>query len=293
MEKVMSNKGVIALYVLPALLLLLGVVYVPIVLTGYYGLNDWDGIGRMTFIGLRNYERLLSDDVFWSSAGHSFLFALLSTVFLALYMAVALVLSGRIKGAQLLRKIYLIPMLLSSVAIAQLWLKVYHPTNGILNGLLESLGAEETPDWLADPAIVLGALFVPILWQYAGFYILIYYAALKNIPASLTEAARIDGANSWQVALRIKLPLVWEVVKVTIVLAVVGSLKYFDLIYVMTDGGPNQASEVMASYMYHKAFREFNYGYGSAIGFFLLIVCLAATWIIRRLTATKEPIQYS
>ncbi|MBB6730022.1 carbohydrate ABC transporter permease [Cohnella zeiphila] len=293
MEKVMSNKRVIALYVLPSLLLLLGIVYVPIVLTGYYGLNDWDGIGKMTFIGLDNYARLLKDGVFWSSAGHSLLFALLSAVFLALYMAVALVLSGRIKGAQLLRKIYLIPMLLSSVAIAQLWLKIYHPTNGILNGLLESLGVEDTPDWLADPSIVLGALFVPILWQYAGFYILIYYAALKNIPASLTEAARIDGANSRQVALRIKLPLVREVVKVTIVLAVVGSLKYFDLIYVMTDGGPNQASEVMASYMYHKAFREFDYGYGSAIGFFLLLVCLVATWIIRRLTATKDPIQYS
>ncbi|MCZ8523032.1 MULTISPECIES: carbohydrate ABC transporter permease [Paenibacillus] len=293
MHKVMSNPRVIALYVLPSLLLILGIIYVPIILTGYYGLMQWDGVSPMTFIGLDNYKTLLKDAAFGSSMLHSFLFALLSTLSLAGYMLVALVLSGRIKGANLLRKIYLIPMLLSSVAIAQLWLKIYHPSSGILNSFLSTLGVKETPDWLADPSIVLTALFVPILWQYAGFYILIYYAALKNIPASLIEAARIDGATSLQIALRIKLPLIAEVIKVTVVLAVVGSLKYFDLIYVMTDGGPNGASEVMASYMYSKAFRSFDFGYGSAIGFFLLIVCLVATWGIRRLTATKDTIQYS
>ncbi|QJD87369.1 carbohydrate ABC transporter permease [Cohnella herbarum] len=293
MEKVMSNKWIIALYVLPSLLLIVAIIYLPIVLTGYYGLMEWDGISPMAFIGLDNYATLMRDEKFWSSVNHSFLFAVLSTVFLIVYMSVALVLSGNIRGANLFRKIYLIPMLLSSVAIAQLWLKIYHPTTGILNDLLTTFGVKETPDWLADPAIVLGALFVPILWQYAGFYILIYYAAFKSIPASLIEAARIDGASPWQIAVRIKVPLISEVIKVTIVLAVVGSLKYFDLIYVMTDGGPNGASEVMASYMYHKAFRGFEFGYGSAIGFFLLLICLVATWVIRRLTATKDTIQYS
>ncbi|MBO7747464.1 sugar ABC transporter permease [Paenibacillus sp. MWE-103] len=293
MNTVMSNKRIIALYVLPSLFLLLAIIYVPIVLTGYYGLMEWNGIGKPDFIGLDNYKTLMRDSVFWHSTYHSLLFALLSTLCLILYLAVALVLSGKIRGANLLRKIYLLPMLLSSVAIAQLWQKVYHPTNGILNGILEKLGVENTPSWLADPHLVLYAIFIPILWQFAGFYILIYYAALKNIPASLEEAARIDGATSLQVALRIKLPLISEVLKVTVVLAVVGSLKYFDLIYVMTDGGPNQASEVMASYMYHKAFKEFDFGYGSAIGFFLLVICLAATWVIRRATAAKDTIQYS
>ncbi len=293
MDKVMSNGRIIALYVLPSLLLLLTIVYVPIVFTGYYGLMEWDGISSMSFIGLDNYKELLGDRSFWDSVGHSFLLAVLSTASLAVYMLVALVLSGQIRGANLFRKIYLIPMLLSSVAIAQLWLKIYHPSNGILNNLLTSLGVEEAPEWLADPAIVLYALFVPILWQYAGFYILIYYAALKNIPASLIEAARIDGASSLQIAMRIKLPLIAEVIKVTIVLAVVGSLKYFDLIYVMTDGGPNGASEVMASYMYQKAFRGFDFGYASAIGFFLLLICLIITWAIRRLTSTKDSIQYA
>ncbi|URN94901.1 MAG: sugar ABC transporter permease [Candidatus Pristimantibacillus lignocellulolyticus] len=293
MDKVMSNKKIIALYVLPALLFILAIVYVPIVLTGYYGLHEWNGIGAMKFIGLDNYSAVLQDKDFWSSAGHSLLLAVFSTLSLVIYLAVALVLSSKIKGSNLLRKIYLIPMLLSSVAIAQLWMKIYHPTNGIINTLLEALGFTNTPEWLANPSIVLYALIIPIIWQYAGFYILIYYAALKNIPSSLEEAATIDGANAFQIAYKIKLPLAMEVIKVTIVLALVGSLKYFDLIYVMTNGGPNGASEVMASYMYRIAFKSYDFGYASAIGFFLLVICLVVTWIVRKLTATKEQIQYS
>lgn len=289
----MSNKKIITLYVLPALLIILGIVYIPILLTAYYGLHDWNGIGALTFIGMENYTALLTDDKFWASAWHSLLLALFSAISLIIYLAVAMVLASRIKGANLFRKIYLIPMLLSSVAIAQLWLRMYHPTNGIVNSLLETMGIANPPAWLAEPNLVLYALFVPILWQYAGFYILIYYAGLKNIPSTLEEAARIDGATSLQIALRIRLPLMLEVIKVTIVLAVVGSLKYFDLIYVMTGGGPNGASEVMASYMYLTAFRAYDFGYGSAIAFFLLLICLIVTWIIRRATASKETIQYS
>lgn len=292
MDKVMSNKFVISLYVLPALLLILTLIYVPIVLTGYYGLMKWDGIGEMTFIGLENYTKLIQDADFWGSAYHSFLLALFSAVSLIGYLGISLILTSKIKGANTLRKIYLIPMLLSSVAIAQLWSKIYHPSNGMVNSFLQSIGIDNPPAWLAEPSLVLPAIFVPIIWQYAGFYILIYYAALKNIPESLIEAARIDGATPLQIAWKIKIPLIAGVIKVTIVLAIVGSLKYFDLIYVMTGGGPNGSSEVIASYMYQKAFGSYDFGYGSAIGFFLLLICLVITWLIRKLTATKEEIQY-
>ncbi|WP_297989373.1 carbohydrate ABC transporter permease [Anoxybacillus sp.] len=292
MDKVMSDKRVIALYVLPALLLIVILVYIPIIMTGYYSLMKWDGIGERTFIALDNYRQLLKDNMFWKSVYHSFLLAVFSVFSLGGYLVVSLILAGKVKGANILRKIYLIPMLLSSVAIAQLWLRIYHPSNGMLNQLLSFLGVEDTPNWLADPSIVLYSVFIPIIWQYAGFYILIYYAALKNIPSSIIEAAIIDGANPWQLAYKIKLPLIAGVIKVTVVLAVVGSLKYFDLIYVMTGGGPDGASEVIASYMYQKAFRSFNFGYGSAIAFSLLILCIAATWLIRKLTHTEEEVQY-
>lgn len=290
MNKIMSNKKIIAIYITPALFLVFALIYVPIVETGYFGLTKWSGIGAKEFIGFDNYIKLFHDSAFWQSAYHSLLLAVFSTVSLIGYLIVAFILTEKIKGSDLLKKIYLIPMLLSSVAIAQLWLKVYHPTNGILNSILVSLGVHNPPAWLADPNLVLYAIIVPIIWQYAGFYILIYYAALKNIPESLIEAARLDGATPWQIALKIKLPLIMNVIKVTIVLAVVGSLKYFDLIYVMTNGGPNGASEVMASYMYHQAFFSFDFGYGSAIGFFLLVICLVVTWLISKFTAADETI---
>ncbi|CAM3959004.1 carbohydrate ABC transporter permease [Mesobacillus thioparans] len=292
MKNVMSNKYVIALYTLPALLLILALIYIPIVLSGYYGFMDWDGIGEKTFVGLDNYITLIQDKMFWTSTYHSFLLAIFSTASLLLYLAISLVLASKIKGSDLLRKIYLIPMLLSSVAIAQLWMKIFDPTNGMANKLLEMFGVENTPIWLADPEIALYAIFIPIIWQFAGFYILIYYAALKNVPDEIIEAAKIDGASSWQIAYKIKLPLISGVFKVTIMLAVVGSLKYFDLIYVMTGGGPNGASEVMASYMYKEAFKLNNFGYGSAIGFGLLVIALFMTWLISKLTKSKDDVQF-
>lgn len=292
MKKVMSNKLVITLYVLPALLLVGILIYIPIFLTGYYGLMDWDGIGNMEFIGLENYLQLMQDAKFWKSAGNSFLLALFSTLSLVVYLAVSLVLAAKLKGSELLRKIYLIPMLLSSVAIAQLWIKIYDPNNGMLNSLLRSFGIESPPAWLADPNLVIYAIFVAIIWQYAGFYIIIYSAALKGIPESLVEAAKIDGATPLQIAYKIKVPLIAGVIKVTVILAIVGSLKYFDLIYVMTGGGPNGASEVIASYMYKEAFGNYNFGYGSAIGFSLLILALITTWLIQKLTASRDEIQY-
>ncbi len=292
MDKVMSNKWFIALYILPALILVSILIFIPLLLTGYYGLMKWDGIGAMQFIGLDNYVRVVQDAKFWQSAWHSSLLAVFSTLSLIIYLAVSMILASNIKGSDLLRKVYLIPMLLSSVAIAQLWIKIYNPSNGMLNTVLGWFGVTNPPLWLADPNIVLFSIFIPILWQYAGFYILIYYAALKGIPESIMEAARIDGASPIQIAYRIKLPLIMGVVKVTVVLAIVGSLKYFDLIYVMTGGGPNGASEVMASYMYKLAFGTNNFGYGSAVGFMLLIITLVVTVVIRKVTAEKEEIQY-
>lgn len=292
MKKVMSNKLVIALYVLPALLLIIGVIYVPMILTGYYGLMDWTGIGEMTFIGLENYKELIVDAAFWDSAWHSLLLAIFSTLSLAVYLIISLILAGNIKGSNLLRKIYLIPMLMSSVAIAQLWIKIYDPNNGMLNSVLKFIGIENPPAWLADPDYVLPAIIIAILWQYAGFYIIIYYAALKGVPTELEEAAKIDGATPLQIAYKIKVPLIAGVIKVTVVLAIVGSLKYFDLIYVMTGGGPNGSSEVIASYMYKKAFDTYQFGYGSAVAFFLLLITLVVTWITRKFTADDEEVQY-
>lgn len=287
-SKLKASKLDLLIYVGPSLLLILAIVYIPIVQTGYFGLMDWNGIGQKTFVGLENYIALIKDAKFWDSVFHSFILAVASIISLLFYLAISFVLTSRIKGADLLRKIYLVPMLLASVAIAQLWMKIYNPSNGMLNLFLIKLGVENPPAWLGDANLALYAIIVPTIWQYAGFYILIYYAALKNVPESLIEAARIDGATATQIALKIKLPMIMNVVKVTVVLAAVGSLKYFDLIYIMTAGGPSGSSEVMASYMYSTAFNKFDFGYGSAIGFFLLIICFVVTYIIQRVTAADK-----
>jgi raffinose/stachyose/melibiose transport system permease protein len=292
LKSVMSNKWVISLYVLPALILILLLIYIPIVLTGIYGLMDWNGIGKMQFTGLDNYIELVKDAMFWKSTWHSILLGLFSTLSLAGYLILSLILASKIKGANFFRKIYLIPMLLSSVAIGQLWAKIFDPSNGMLNRLLVLMGFENPPVWLADPNIVLYALFFPIVWQYAGFYIIIFYAALKNVPEELVEAAKIDGATPIQIAYKIKVPLISGVIKVMVILAIVGSLKYFDLIFVLTGGGPNGASEVMASYMYKEAFSKYNFGYGSAIGFGLLVICLVMTWVIQKLMTSKNEVEY-
>ena len=292
MNKVMSNKKAILLYVLPAFILLAILVYVPIFLTGYDGMMKWDGIGEMTFIGLDNYTGLLQDDKFWYSARNSFILAAVSSLALIGYLAISLVLSGKIKGSDTLRKIYLIPMLLSSVAIAQLWIKIYDPNNGMLNSLLTMFGVENPPAWLAQRSTVLIAIIIAVIWQYAGFYIIIYSAALKGISTELIEAAQIDGANPIQIAMKVKVPLISGVIKTTIVLSLVGSLKYFDLIWVMTGGGPNGASEVIASYMYKEAFRNYNAGYGSAIGFALLILALLVTVAVQKITKSNDDYEY-
>ncbi|MGD6969094.1 carbohydrate ABC transporter permease [Rossellomorea vietnamensis] len=292
MRSVMSNKWVISLYVLPALVLILFLIYIPIVLTGYYGLMDWNGIGQMKFTGLDNYIELVQDKMFWKSTWHSILLGLFSTLSLIGYLILSLILASKIKGANFFRKIYLIPMLLSSVAIGQLWAKIFDPSNGMLNRFLTLIGFENPPLWLADPNIVLFALFLPIVWQYAGFYIIIFYAALKNVPEELVEAAKIDGATPIQIAYKIKVPLISGVIKVMVILAIVGSLKYFDLIFILTGGGPNGASEVMASYMYKEAFSKYNFGYGSAIGFGLLIISLGLTFIIQKMLTSKNEVEY-
>src|SRR5690625_1060198 len=292
MSKVMSNKWIIALYTFPALLLIVVLIVIPLILSGYFGLMDWDGIGAMGFIGLENYIAALQDSKFWQSTLHSFLLALFSALSLIGYLAVALILASKIKGANLLRKIYLIPMLLSSVAIAQLWIKVYNPSNGMLNSILMGLGINNPPAWLADPNIVLYAIFVPIIWQYAGFYILIYYAALKNIPESLIEAAKIDGATPLQIALKIKVPLIMNDFKLTFVYFFFGFLNNFNLFNLMKIGDPTEEVELLESIFFKLAFSSYDFGYGSAIGFLLLIITLIVTVFIRKLTTGKDEIQY-
>ena len=154
---------------------------------------------------------------------------------------------------------------------------------GIINKVLEFLGLGGlTRLWLADKKTVLPSIIVTICWQFVGYHMILYLAAVENIPKEIKEAALIDGVNNWTMIRYITLPLIRHVIRIDTVLMATGSLRFFDLIYVMSNGGPNHASEVIASYMYYKSFRDMQYGYGSAVAMVLLVLCLLITFILNR-----------
>jgi ABC-type sugar transport systems, permease components len=291
MDKILGDKKAICLFVLPTLLLFTLIIMLPIAYSGYYSLLNWDGMGKGIFIGFHNYFNLINNnsDGFMKSVGNSFVLAGLS-VFIQLPIALilALVLARGIKGESFYRTVFFIPVIISTVVIGQLWLKIYNPDYGLLNAFLKSLHLNLlTRNWLGDLNTALIAAFIPLLWQYVGYHMLLMYAAAKSIPEEIYEAARIDGASGMKMATRITIPLIIPMIKVSITFAIIGSLKIFDLIYVLTDGGPLHATEVPSTLMYRTVFRTYQYGYGSAMAIFIIAECLLFTFILQKVMRDK------
>ena len=187
------------------------------------------------------------------------------------------------------KTVYFFPMLMSSVAIGILFKYVYDPVFGIINPALESLGLESwTRSWLGDSDVALFAVIAVICWQYIPFYMILFLAALRGIPEDLRDAALIDGAGETRYYWSIALPLVQGTMRTAVILSLIGSLKYFDLIWVMTQGGPNNESELMATYMYKKAFPSFEMGYGSTIASGMFIIVMVIALVVLTLTRRFE-----
>lgn len=284
MNKMLSNKWTIFLFLLPALILFVGVLIAPIVMSGYYSLFDWDGFGAKVFIGLGNYKELFSSRTiaFSKALGNAMLLAGISVVVqLPLALWFALKLGRGIKGERVFVSIYFMPVLISTVVIGQLWLKIYNPDYGILNTALRAVGLESwTRIWLGDKSTALIACFIPTLWQYVGYHMLLMYAGVRSVPTELCEAAMLDGAKDSQVDWHIVIPYIKSILKVSVIFAVTGSLKSFDLIYVLTNGGPNHATEVPSTRMINMLFQRNRYGMGSTIAVLLIVLCFAFALII-------------
>lgn len=294
MEKIFSNKRYIYIFIMPAFIVFAVTFLIPIVQTLYSSFFRWDGITEMKFIGLDNYVNALTkDEIFWPSVLNTFLMVALSLVVqLPLSFFFAYILNTKVKGATKFRKIYFIPCVLSTTIISLMWTKIYEPNTGLLNDLLRVIGLEGLQrEWLSDPDLALISVFITITWQFIGYHMLIMYAGLKNIPKTYYEAAQIDGAGNLRMIWNITLPLMSNVLKVDIVLAVIGSLKVFDNVYIMTGGGPYNSSITLAIWMYKKAFSMMHYGYGSTLAILLIIECLVVTFIINKLMG-KDTIQY-
>lgn len=282
MQKLLSDKKAYAVFVLPAFIIYFLMVFIPIIMSGYYSTVEWNGIGEKVFVGLDNFAALLDNKAFLTAARNSLILAVASVVgqlIPALFFA--LVLSRGIRGEKVYRTIYFIPVLLSTVVIGQLFLKIYNPDYGALNAILGMFGLEGA-DWLGDKKLVLASSFFPIIWQYIGYHMLILYTGIKSVPADIYEAAQIDGANERQMAFHVTLPLIKSTMKVSLVFAVTGSLKLFDLIWVLTKGGPLHASEVPSTLMYNNIFTRMEYGNGSAIAIFIVLECLLFYFLIEK-----------
>ena len=248
---------------------------------------EWNGAGQGTFIGLANYVEMFTNPSTYFVKGiiNSAILAALSVfVQVPLALGLALLISRGVKFEGFFRNVYFIPVIISTTVIGQLWMKIYHPNNGMLNLLLQSMGLEALKrNWLADPQISLGAVFFVLIWQYLGYHMLLLYSAIKAVPTSLYEAAEIDGCSKSQLSRYISIPLVMPMIKVCVTFALIGSLKTFDLIYVLTKGGPIHATEVPTTLMFSNIFLNYRYGLGSSMAIFILLECLLFTVCVQRL----------
>lgn len=283
------------LFILPALAMYLFYFLLPIPASAYYSFFQWNGIApTMKFLGFGNWIALFQDPVFWKALTNNIILVIASIVIqLPIGLILGVLVSSKLRGMRFLKLVYFLPMLLSAVAIGLTWNFIYEPTFGLLNAFLNTIGLERfTTGWLGDEKFALWAVIGAICWQYIPYYMVLFAAALAGIPQELYEAAYIDGASKSQGFLTITLPLLKNTFRIACVLSLTGSLKYFALIFVMTGGGPDHASELLATYMFKQAFTSFRMGYGSAIAVFMFMISFVLTVFILRSGRRQEEIIY-
>ncbi|MBM3133772.1 MAG: sugar ABC transporter permease [Chloroflexi bacterium] len=292
LRRLLNDKNItIVAFLLPALVLYGTFVIIPIFQSFRFSLYHWDGLGPLTrFIGLENYATLLHDETFWQALRNNFAlvgFSLVTQLPPAVLLAVLL--TGAMRGRDFFRTMFFSPQILSAVATGYLFYYIYEPTFGLLNQALKLLGLGTLArGWLGDQMLALPAVLVVISWRHIGFYMVLFMAAIEGIPDEIFEAAQIDGCNKRQLVWHITLPLMSGAIRTAAVLAMVGSIKYFDLIWIMTRGGPVHASELIATYMYKETFLNWHMGYGATLAFALFVVAFAVSLLFLRLTSRGE-----
>jgi raffinose/stachyose/melibiose transport system permease protein len=286
------EKGVVIVsFLLIPTLIYFWLVLLPVIQAIYFSFYKWNGLGPLQdFIGLDNYRRILNDGIFLRALTNNVVIVGLSTaVQLPLALALALLIRQNLRGRTVFRVIFFLPYVLSEVVTGVIWTFIYNPQTGLLNSILGTIIPGFQPQgWLGEPKIVLLALFVVVSWKYFGLHLILYMAGLQNIPAELEEAALIDGASGAQVVRHITIPLLAPTIRLTIYLSVLGALQIFDLVWVMTTGGPVNASETMATYLYKYGFQRFALGYGSSVAVMLFMICFGFSIIYQRLVMRRD-----
>lgn len=267
------------LFVLPTLLIFLVYIIFPIFLSVPLAFFDLSLQLEPTFVGLAHFRRLLGDEDFWSAMTHSFIYLAVVPPLQILSIILAVLLNRKLPGTAVFRTMYYIPVVTSLVAVAITWRWLYQD-RGLLNGLLSSLGVIhplEPIGFLTDPNIALWSVMAVTLWKGLGYYMVIYLAGLQSVPPELGEAAEIDGANKLQKLFRVTIPLLRPYVLFCSLLSTIAALRVFDEVWVMTEGGPIDSTAVASTYLYETGFRQFDFGYASAVGLALGLVLTTAS----------------
>jgi len=287
-----KNRNITAwLFVLPALIVFTAIVIVPIGWSFSLSMVRWNGLGPRNFVGLDNYLKMLQDSVFRQAFFNNLIFSAAGSVFqLIMGMSMAIVLLSMRWFRNLTRVAYFLPIVISSVAISQIFsqLLAVNP-EGMVNAVFGLIGADNLKGaYLSDTRLTLMIVTLVDGYKFSAIYMAIYYSALIQIDSDIVEASAIDGANWWQQLFLIKLPVIKATLAVSVVLVVSGTLKGFDISFILTKGGPGAASELVSTYLYKVLFNSSNFGYGSAIAVFLSVECLIVVAILRRLLRAER-----
>ena len=273
-------------FILPALLLYTYFFIYPFIVSIYYSLTNWDGAQPIKeFIGLSNYRSLLSDSLLWEALYHNLIWVVLGTAApIAIGLLLGVLLWSGARGTTLFRTIYFLPFILSQVVVAIIWNWIYHPLWGPLNISLRAVGLDSMErGWLGDPSWALLAVIIVAVWSYFGFTFVVIIAGLQDVSKELVEAATLDGANPWQRFIHVIIPQLRHVLTMITAFTLIGGFNVFDIIFVMTQGGPGTATQVIGTYTYRKAFEQGDIGYGSALSMVMTIITLIASYLFIRL----------
>ncbi len=288
-----KNKKILALFLLPAVILVVFLIFLPVLLNIYYSFFKWTAYSKtMDFVGLKYYQKLFTDGEVWHAFLNNVKYAVVSLIFqvgLGLVIAHILNVVASRRFATATRVIIFIPAVISLTAIGLLWVIAYSPSIGFINPLLEKIGLGAfAHDWLGDSKTAMWAIIMVSQWQYTGEMVMLYTVGLQNVPTEIYESAKIDGANSVQSFFKITIPMIKSTILMNTTVTIIGAFMVFDEVYVMTSGGPGKSTEVLATTMYETGFRMDNMGYASSIGVLLFAITFIFSFIELRLYNVKE-----
>ena len=262
-------------FILPNFVGFAALTLIPVITLFYMSLTNWNVFGKADFIGLTNFERLLGDGSFRIAFINTLYYSVLHIpLTIVVSLGLALLLNNKLRGVAFFRTAAFFPYITSIVAIAVVWNLLFSPDYGPINQILRFIGFENPPGWLTSQEWAMPAVVIVSTWRDMGYYMVLFLAGLQTVPRELLEAARVDGANVWQRFIHVTLPSLRPTTFFIIVILTINSFKIFDLILVMTDGGPGQATLVLSQFIYQKGFQESQFGYASAaaVALFFLTV---------------------